>query len=56
MEPHEIGEIFDEWNGGMLDSFLVEITAESKTKIFNRKAFVDVVLDAAGQGTENGLR
>ena len=51
MEPHEIGEIFDEWNGGMLDSFLVEITADilKQKDPSTGKAFVDVVLDAAGQ-------
>ena len=47
----EMGEIFSEWNKGLLDSFLIEITAD----ILKQKdpatgaAFVDVVLDTAGQ-------
>jgi len=47
----EFAEIFSEWNGGDLDSFLIEITAN----IFRRKdpetgrPLVDVILDKAGQ-------
>ena len=47
----EMGAIFSEWNRGLLDSFLIEITAD----ILKQKdpatggAFVDVVLDTAGQ-------
>jgi 6-phosphogluconate dehydrogenase len=47
----EMGAIFAEWNRGLLDSFLIEITAD----ILQQKdpatgaAFVDVVLDTAGQ-------
>ncbi len=47
----EIGEIFQTWNQGDLESFLIEITAD----VLNHKdaetgqAFVDVVLDQAEQ-------
>lgn len=47
----DLAEIFDEWNRGELDSFLIEITA----KIFRRmdeetgKPLVDLVLDKAAQ-------
>ncbi len=47
----ECSKIFTEWNSGPLDSFLIEITAD----ILKQKdpvtggAFVDIVLDAAGQ-------
>jgi len=52
IKPAEMGEIFTEWNQGALDSFLIEITADilkQKDPTNKRKAFVDVVLDTAGQ-------
>jgi 6-phosphogluconate dehydrogenase len=52
LKPEEMGEIFSEWNQGALDSFLIEITADilkQKDPKRKRKAFVDVVLDTAGQ-------
>ena len=51
LEPYAIGEIFEKWNQGILDSFLVEITADilKQKDPSTGKAFVDVVLDAAGQ-------
>jgi 6-phosphogluconate dehydrogenase len=52
LKPEEMGEIFSEWNQGALDSFLIEITADilkQKDPKTKRKAFVDVVLDTAGQ-------
>ena len=51
LKAKEIGEIFAEWNEGALDSFLVEITADilQQKDPASRKAFVDVVLDTAGQ-------
>jgi 6-phosphogluconate dehydrogenase len=52
LKPAEMGEIFSEWNRGVLDSFLIEITADilkQKDPQTKRKAFVDVVLDTAGQ-------
>ncbi|TVR53696.1 MAG: NADP-dependent phosphogluconate dehydrogenase [Puniceicoccaceae bacterium] len=47
----EMGEVFSRWNEGVLDSFLIEITAE----ILKQKdpagdgPLVDVILDTAGQ-------
>ncbi|MBI2518046.1 MAG: NADP-dependent phosphogluconate dehydrogenase [Opitutae bacterium] len=52
LKPAEMGDIFSEWNKGALDSFLIEITADilkQKDPQTKRKAFVDVVLDTAGQ-------
>jgi 6-phosphogluconate dehydrogenase len=51
LEAAELAEIFEEWNQGELDSFLIEITA----KIFRRidegtgQPLVDLVLDKAAQ-------
>ncbi len=47
----EIGEIFQTWNQGDLESFLIEITAEvlGHVDADTGKAFVDVVLDRAEQ-------
>ncbi len=51
LQADELHQIFSDWNAGMLDSFLIEITA----KIFKVKdletgqALVDLVLDKAGQ-------
>ena len=52
IKPKEMGEIFTQWNAGALDSFLIEITADilkQNDPTNKRKAFVDVVLDTAGQ-------
>ena len=52
MKPAEISEVFEEWNKGELLSYLIEITADvlqQKDPENKRKAFVDVVLDRAGQ-------
>ncbi|MDX2185792.1 MAG: NADP-dependent phosphogluconate dehydrogenase [Opitutaceae bacterium] len=52
LKPAEQGDIFAEWNKGALDSFLIEITADilkQKDPANKKKAFVDIVLDAAGQ-------
>jgi 6-phosphogluconate dehydrogenase len=51
LKPTEMGDIFSQWNEGMLGSFLVEITADilKQKDPVSKKAFVDVVLDAAGQ-------
>ncbi len=51
LPTQEIGEIFKDWNGGELDSFLIEITADILTQKDPRtgQPFVDIVLDAAGQ-------
>ena len=51
LSAHELAEIFTEWNGGELNSYLIEITS----RIFGRtdpetgKALVDVIVDRAGQ-------
>lgn len=51
MSAQEMGEVFSEWNAGMLDSFLIEITADilKQSDPETGKAFVDIVLDTAGQ-------
>ena len=51
LTPAEMGEIFNEWNRGELDSFLIEITADilKQADPVTGKPFVDVVLDTAGQ-------
>jgi 6-phosphogluconate dehydrogenase len=51
MTAHEMADVFDEWNRGDLESFLIEITA----KILRvkdpetGKPLVDLILDEAGQ-------
>ncbi|MEU2420223.1 NADP-dependent phosphogluconate dehydrogenase [Streptomyces sp. NPDC007851] len=49
--PAEIADIFREWNGGRLGSYLVEITADVLAHVdaATGAPFVDVVADAAGQ-------
>jgi len=52
MSAREIGEIFSEWDEGVLDSYLIEITADVLKQCDPRdpsRAFVDRVLDTAGQ-------
>ena len=51
LDIREIGKVFKTWNEGLLDSFLIEITADILNQIDPRsqKPFVEVVLDAAGQ-------
>jgi 6-phosphogluconate dehydrogenase len=51
LKPAEMSAIFKEWNAGALDSFLIEITADilGQKDPASKKAFVDVVLDTAGQ-------
>ncbi|MEI6589964.1 MAG: NADP-dependent phosphogluconate dehydrogenase [Verrucomicrobiota bacterium] len=51
LKAHEMGDIFSKWNDGILDSFLIEITADilHQKDPTSKKAFVDVVLDTAGQ-------
>ena len=49
-EPAQIAEIFRDWNGGDLDSFLIEMTADVLAhEDASGKPFVDVVRDAAAQ-------
>jgi 6-phosphogluconate dehydrogenase len=51
MTPPEIGAVFAEWNKGVLDSYLIEITRDIFTKKDpdTGKYLVDVILDKAGQ-------
>ncbi|GAA4185086.1 NADP-dependent phosphogluconate dehydrogenase [Gryllotalpicola kribbensis] len=48
--PAEIADVFDEWNTGELESYLIEITAQvlRQTDAETGKPLVDVILDAAG--------
>ncbi|HEY9786096.1 MAG TPA: NADP-dependent phosphogluconate dehydrogenase, partial [Candidatus Obscuribacterales bacterium] len=47
----EIGRVFDKWNGGILSSFLIEITAKilAVKDPETGKPIVDIILDKAGQ-------
>ena len=47
----EMHEVFTEWNKGVLDSYLIEITRDilGKTDDETGKSMVDVILDTAGQ-------
>jgi len=51
LKPAEMGAIFTEWNDGVLDSFLIEITADilKQKDPITKKPLVDIVLDTAGQ-------
>jgi len=52
LEPPELARIFAGWNRGVLDSFLIEITADilkQRDPDDPRRFLVDVVLDVAGQ-------
>lgn len=47
----QIAEIFEEWNKGILDSFLIEITAKVLSVVDpeTNKPLVDLIVDKAGQ-------
>ncbi len=51
LEARELSSVFADWNDGLLQSYLVEITAEvlSVTDPETGKPLVDMVLDKAGQ-------
>ena len=51
MSPKEMSGVFGNWNKGVLDSFLIEITTDilQQDDPATGKPFVDVVLDTAGQ-------
>ena len=51
MDSYEIGQVFENWNDDILDSFLIEITADilKQSDPITGKPFVDIVLDTAGQ-------
>ncbi len=50
--PDQLAEVFDRWNQGDLDSYLIQITAEilrQRDPVHPDQYLVDNVLDAAGQ-------
>jgi 6-phosphogluconate dehydrogenase len=51
LKAAEMSAIFGEWNRGILDSFLIEITTDilRQKDPVTKKPFVDIVLDTAGQ-------
>jgi len=51
MNAFEMHKVFVEWNKGVLDSYLIEITGDilAKTDPETGKPMVDVILDTAGQ-------
>ncbi len=51
LEPNDLAGIFEEWNKGDLDSYLIQITSQifRKTDPETGKPIVDVILDKAGQ-------
>ena len=51
LDAPAVGKIFEEWNTGDLDSFLIEITAKvlQKTDARTGRPLVDVIVDQAGQ-------
>lgn len=50
MSCDEIADVFDKWNGGLLDSFLIEITRDIlRYKDEDGTPLVDKILDSAGQ-------
>jgi len=51
LTPAEMHPIFEEWNRGELNSYLIEITAAimAKTDPETGKPMIDVILDTAGQ-------
>jgi 6-phosphogluconate dehydrogenase len=67
MKPAQLSDVFAKWNKGVLDSYLIEITADifGYTEPETGKPLVDFILDTAGQkgtgkwtvdsATENGI-
>ncbi|MBX3228803.1 MAG: decarboxylating NADP(+)-dependent phosphogluconate dehydrogenase [Labilithrix sp.] len=67
LDPNQLGDVFATWNKGVLDSYLVEITAEIFKYVDpeTKKPLIDLILDTAGQkgtgkwtvdsATENGI-
>jgi 6-phosphogluconate dehydrogenase len=51
LRPAEMAKIFSDWNEGILDSFLIEVTADvlRQKDPKTNKPLVDVILDTAGQ-------
>src|SRR6266576_448862 len=51
MDASQLADIFEEWNKGELESYLIEITSKIFRKIYpeTSKPLVDMILDKAGQ-------
>ena len=49
MQAAEIGAVFDRWNAGPLQSYLVEISAAVARAVDGPAAMLDAILDKAGQ-------
>jgi 6-phosphogluconate dehydrogenase len=51
LSAEEMADIFTQWNKGVMESYLVEITAQVLTAVDSKagKPLVDVILDKAGQ-------
>lgn len=49
MSAQEMHEVFAEWNQGVLDSYLIEITRDILAYQENGKPLIDFILDTAGQ-------
>ena len=51
MTPSEMSDVFKDWNTGILNSYLIEITADILTKVDKETnlPIVDLILDTAGQ-------
>jgi 6-phosphogluconate dehydrogenase len=51
LQPAEIADVFDDWNKGDLESYLIEITAKILRVVDEEtgKPLIDLILDKAGQ-------
>ncbi len=49
LQVSEIQHIFEKWNRGVLDSYLIEITAKILKATENGEPLIDKILDVAGQ-------
>lgn len=49
MTPGDIGDVFETWNQGRLQSYLVEITADILHTTVDGEPLIEKILDAAGQ-------
>ena len=49
MAPADIGDVFESWNRGRLQSYLIEITSAILHTTENGEPLIDKILDAAGQ-------
>ena len=50
LDNERIADIFDNWNKGILESYLIEITADIfRKKDDSGKYVIDLILDRAGQ-------